>query len=192
MEGRGHRQQHGALGAFGLCDLDGAIDRGLVAGDDHLPAAIVVGGLAHLALGRFGCHRHRRLIVEAEQRGHRAGADRHGLLHRKPARAQQPRGIAEAETAGRGQRRIFAERMPGHEGGILAHRETGLALQHPQGGDRDRHQGRLGVFGELQGFGRAVPDGRRQLLAQRRIDLVEYGARGRKGLGERLAHADSL
>ena len=36
------------------------------------------------------------------------------------ARAQQPRGIADGEAAGRCQRRIFAERMAGHEGGIPA------------------------------------------------------------------------
>src|SRR5581483_9814149 len=43
-----------------------------------------------------------------------------------------------------------------------------------------------------QGFGRAVPNGRRQPLAQRRVDLVKDGSRRRKGLGERLAHADGL
>ena len=37
--------------------------------------------------------RHRRLIVEAEQRRHGADADRHRLLHRKAAGAQQPRGV---------------------------------------------------------------------------------------------------
>src|SRR3569623_715341 len=48
MERCGHRQQHRAHGALDLGNLDGAIDRGLVAGDDHLTAAIVVGGLADL------------------------------------------------------------------------------------------------------------------------------------------------
>ena len=58
--------------------------------------------------------------------------------------------------------------------------------------DRHRHQRRLGVLGELQGFGRTVPDHGGQLLAERRIDLVEHRAGGRKGFGERLAHADRL
>ena len=70
--------------------------------------------------------------------------------------------------------------------------KAGLGLQHAQGGDRDRHQGRLGIFGELEGFGRAIPDDGRQLLAERGIDLVEYGPRGRKGVRQGLAHADGL
>ena len=57
---------------------------------------------------------------------------------------------------------------------------------------RDRHQRRLGVFGELQGLGRAVPDDGGQLFPERRIDLVEHRARGRKSLRQGLAHADRL
>ena len=93
MERRGHRQQHGAFGAPGLGDLDRTIHGSLVAGDNHLPAAIVVGGLADLSLGGFIGDRHGRVVIEAEQRGHGANADRDRLLHRKPARAQQPRRI---------------------------------------------------------------------------------------------------
>ena len=96
MERRRHRQQHGALGALGLGDLERALDRGLVAGDHDLAAAIVVGGLADLTLRGLVGDRHRGLIIEAEQRGHGADADRHRLLHGKAAGAQQPRGIADA------------------------------------------------------------------------------------------------
>ena len=96
------------------------------------------------------------------------------------------------QAAGGGQRGIFAERVSGHEGGVPADREAGLGLQHAQGGERDRHQRRLGVFGKLQGFGRAVPDDGGQLLAERRVDLVEHRAGGRKSLRQRLAHADRL
>ena len=192
MERRRHRQQHGALGALGLGDLERALDRGLVAGHHDLPAAIVIGGLADLALRGLVGNGDRGLVVEPEQRRHRAGADRHRLLHGKAAGAQQARGIADAEAAGGGERGIFAERMAGHEGGVPPDREAGLGLQHPQGGERDRHQGRLGIFGELQGLGRAVPDDGGQLLAERRIDLVENRARRRKGLRQGLAHADRL
>ena len=59
-------------------------------------------------------------------------------------------------------------------------------------GQRDRHQRRLGVFGELQGLGRAVPDDGGQLFAERRVDLVEHRAGGRKSLRQGLAHADRL
>ena len=65
-------------------------------------------------------------------------------------------------------------------------------LQHPQSRQRNRHQRRLGIFGELQGLGRAVPNDGCQLFTERRIDLVEHRAGGRKGLRQRLAHADRL
>ena len=120
MERRRHRQQHGALGALGLGDLERALDRGLVAGDHDLAAAIVVGGLADLALGRFLGDRDRRLVIEPEQCRHGADADRHRLLHGETAGAQQPRGIADGKAAGGGQRGIFPERVPGDIGGIAA------------------------------------------------------------------------
>ena len=53
MERRGHRQHHRALGTSGLGDLDRALDRCLVAGNHDLTAAIVVRGLADLALRGF-------------------------------------------------------------------------------------------------------------------------------------------
>ena len=192
MERGGHRQQHRALGALGFCNFERAFDRRLVAGDHHLPAAIVVGGLADLALGSLACDRHRRLIVETEQCRHGADADRHRLLHRKAAGAQQTRGIGDAQAAGRGQRRIFTERMAGHKGGIPADRETGFRFQHAQRRDRNRHQGGLGIFGQLEGFGRSLPNDRRQLFAERGVNLVEYRPRGRERIRQGLAHAHGL
>ena len=93
MERRGHRQQHRAPGALPLRDLDRALDRGLVAGDHDLPAAIVVRRLAHLTLRGLGRDRRRGIEFQSEQRRHRAGADRHRGLHGAAADAQQPRGI---------------------------------------------------------------------------------------------------
>src|SRR5947199_8907137 len=80
MERRRHRQQHGALGASGFRDLHCTIDRGLITGDHHLTAAIVVGGLTNLTLGGLMGDRRRRFVVEAEQGRHRAGADSYRLL----------------------------------------------------------------------------------------------------------------
>ena len=136
--------------------------------------------------------RHRRFIVEAEQGRHRTGPDRYRLLHGKPAGAQQTRAVSNAEAAGRRQRGVFAKRVSGHEFGVPSDRETGLGLEYAQSGERDRHQRRLGVFGELQRLGRAVPDDRGQPFAKRRIDLVEHSPRRRKGLRQGLAHADDL
>ena len=47
MEGRGHRQQHGALDAALLGDLHGPLDGRPGAREHDLPAAIVIGHLAH-------------------------------------------------------------------------------------------------------------------------------------------------
>ena len=94
MERRGHRQQHRALGAFGFGNFERALDRGLVAGDHDLPAAIVVGGLANLSLRGLIGDGHRGLVIETKQSGHGADADRHRLLHGKAAGAQQARGVS--------------------------------------------------------------------------------------------------
>ena len=54
--------------------------------------------------------------IGAEQRRHRPFAHRHRLLHGAAACLEQPRRIGEAERAGSGKRRIFAERMAGDIG----------------------------------------------------------------------------
>ena len=192
MEGRGDRQNHRALGAFGLGDLDRALDRGLVARHHHLAAAIVVGGLAHLALRRFGGDRRSGVEFEPDQRRHGADADRHRFLHRLPARAQQPRGVGNGEGAGRGERGIFAERMAGDELRVALEIEPGFGFQHAHDRERDRHQRRLGVFGERERLGRAFEYDAAELGAERPVDLVEHGLRGREIVGQRLAHADRL
>ena len=63
MEWCGHWKKHRALRAFGLCDFQCALDGGLVAGHDHLPAAIVVCGLTDLSLCGFLGHRNCRLVI---------------------------------------------------------------------------------------------------------------------------------
>jgi hypothetical protein len=96
MERRRDRQQHGAPGTPGFGDLERTFDRGLVAGDHNLSAAIVVGGLTDLTLRGLLGDRHRGLVIKTEQGGHGANADRHCLLHGKAAGAQQACGIADA------------------------------------------------------------------------------------------------
>ena len=49
--------------------------------------------------------------VEAEDRRHRAGADRHRLLHRLGAKAHQRQRIGQAQRAGGDQRGVLAERV---------------------------------------------------------------------------------
>ena len=171
---------------------DRALDGGLVAGDHDLGAAIVVRRVADLALRRLAGDLERGLVFEAEQGRHRPLPHRNRLLHGVAADAQQPRRIGDREAAGGGERRIFAERMAGDEGGVALQVEAGLGLQHAHGRQADGHEGRLGVRGEGELLGRPLPDEARQLLRQGRVHLVEDGPGLRKGLGQRLAHADGL
>ena len=99
VEGRGDGQHDRALGALGLGDLRTALDGGLGAGDHHLAIAVVVGGLAHLALRGFrrGCGSSRE--IEAEQGRHGAGAHGRRTLHRLAADPEQARRIGKREGA---------------------------------------------------------------------------------------------
>ena len=192
MERRRYRQQHGALGTLVLGNLHRPVDGCLVAGHHDLSAAIVVGSLADLTLGRFARHRNRRLKVETEQCSHGARADGNGLLHRKTTGAQQPRRIGKAEAVSRRQRRIFAKRMAGDIGSIPADGKSGFGFQDAERRNRDRHQSRLRILGKLQRLCRAVPNDGRQPIAKGRVDLVEHSSCHRKRIRERLAHADGL
>ena len=194
MEGRGDRQQHAALDAALARQLNRALDRRLGAADHDLPGRVVVGGRAdRTRLLRRGLgDRRRRLEIGAEQRRHGAFADRHRLLHGAPAPLQEPRGVAERQRAGRGQRRIFAERMPGHERDPVGDPHAALALDHPHHRQAHRHQRRLGVLGQGQLQLRPLEHQPRQPLLQRLVDLLERLARRRKGFRQRPPHADGL
>ena len=168
MEGRGDRQQHGAAWRrAALAMRDRPLDRRLVRrrrrpGRRHCrwrprrprPAR------RRAAIARGGSK------IEAEQR-------RHGALAR-PARpsAWRRRGCAAAaryramrEAAGGGERRIFAERMAGDEGGVaLAGRDPPRASSTRNDGQADRHQRRLGIVGERQLVLRTLPHDGRELL----------------------------
>ena len=98
--------------------------------------------------------------VEAEHRRHGALADRYRCLHGPAAQPQQARGIADVEAAGRGQRRIFAERMAGDEPAEPASRRPLARLQRAQRRERGGHQRRLGVLGQAQRARRALEDQR--------------------------------
>ena len=90
MEGRGDRQQHRALGAPLLRQCRRPVRPRPAAGNDDLAAAIVVGGLADLALGRVLAELGDRLGIEADDRGHRA------LRRSAPPPAWHCRGCAAA------------------------------------------------------------------------------------------------
>ena len=76
--------------------------------------------------------------------------------------------------------------------GVALEIDAGFGLEHAHRRQRHRHQRRLRILGQRHAFGRAFPHDGRELVAERRVDLVEDGARRGEGLGQRLAHADRL
>ena len=73
-----------------------------------------------------------------------------------PRSLQQARGVADREAAGRGQRRVLAERMAGDEPQSSASRAAAARLERAQRRERGRHQRRLGVLGQAQPLVRAL------------------------------------
>ena len=197
VERRGDGQQNAALDAPAflvvLHHRHRPFDRAFMAGNHDLGGIIIVRDGADLPfrLGSFG-----KVFgfgdIGAEQRGHRALTHRHGALHRLPAQFQQPCGFAQRDRSGGAQCAIFAQRMPGHAAGDIGQLHAALLLQHAQHGHGQRHDRRLGVFGEHQLIRRAVFHEREQLLAERVVDFLEQFAGMGAGGGQVCAHADLL
>jgi hypothetical protein len=106
--------------------------------------------------------------------------------------AAETRRVRQGEAAGRGQRRIFAEAVPGDEPRLGGQRPLALGLQHLEDRLADRHQRRLGVLGQGEIAFRPFEHQLGELLLQRVIDLLEDVSGGRKGLGQGAAHAGGL
>src|SRR5262249_2735470 len=84
------------------------------------------------------------------------------------------------------------DRVAGDELRIAFEFDPRLGLQHPHGCERDRDQRRLRILGERHTLGRAFPHHGRELVAERRIDLLEgHPGRG-KVLRQPLTHPDGL
>ena len=83
----------GSLDAAILGERNGTLDRTLVARQHDLPRVVVVGDLAHFAIGRGLCQGNRLLDIGAQQRAHRALPHGHRRLHRLSAQLEQPRRV---------------------------------------------------------------------------------------------------
>ena len=82
--------------------------------------------------------------------------------------------------------------MAGDELRVALEVETGFRLQHADRGDRHRHQRRLRVLGQRQGFDRTFEDNGRQLAAERLVDFIEHLPGRREIRRQGLAHANRL
>ena len=109
MERRADRQRHGAADAEFGRKLCRAADCRLGTADDDLAGRIVVGDLADAVLRRGGGGQlFSRFKIGAEQRQHGPLSCRDGLLHRKPAQAQELGRIGQREHPRRGKGRVLA------------------------------------------------------------------------------------
>ena len=127
------------------------------------------------------------LRIEAHDCRHRAGSDRHGLLHELPAAADHTQRVGEREGAGRHVGRVLAETMTGDKRGCEAARR-----QQPAGGDADGENRRLLILGQREPILGPFEADSAQRLAQRVVRLGEGLAADRERLRQRLAHADFL
>jgi hypothetical protein len=160
--------------------------------DHDLARRVVVGDRADIASRRTRRDGAGVVQFQPQQGRHRALADRHRLLHRQAAGLQQPRGIREAHGSRRRQRRIFAQRVAGDEGGVVSQGKSALRSQDAHNGHRHGHQRRLRVLGQAQVVVGPFEHQLREALPERVVDLLKYLAGGGKGIGQRPAHADLL
>ena len=128
------------------------------------------------------------LGVQAEDRGHRARADRHRLLHVAAAPPHDPQRVGERERAGGDVGRVLAEAVAGDE----RRADSPCDVEQPARGDADREDRRLRVLGQRQLILGPFEAQAAERLAERGVGLGERLAADRKRVGERLAHADLL
>ena len=175
-----------------LRHLDRALDRLGMAGEDDLAGIVVVGDFADLSLcSRFG-QRGRLVDIGPEQRGHRAFADRHRILHGDAAQAQKLRRVRQRESARRAQGGVFTERMARDAGGVVRQLDPEFLRQHALGGDGVGHDRGLRIRGQRQFAFRPFAHQSADFLRQRLVDFLEHFARNGAGIGEIGTHPDLL
>ena len=110
MERRAHRQRHRALRAARLAFLDRALDRALLAGDHDLSRRVEVHRL-HRAAG-LAARGNDVLVLQVEDRRHRALPGRHGVLHGLCTEMHERQRVGKADRAGGRERGVLAQAMP--------------------------------------------------------------------------------
>ena len=115
VESATHHEGQCALGTGSLQLLASLGDGLLVARDDQLAGAIVVGGHDDLALlAHFGADLLDGLVRQADDGCHRTGVLLAGLLHGVGTGCHQPQAILETQGTAGHKRRELAERVAGY------------------------------------------------------------------------------
>ena len=135
---RADRQHDGALRTFGLGDCRAALDRRFMPRDHDLAGRIEIHRFDDFALRGFGARRAHRVIVKPEDRRHRAGAQRHRVLHGLGAQAHERQRVAQAHHARHHQRGVLAETVSGNHRRLSAARCAPCAINSITGGQHQR------------------------------------------------------
>src|SRR5260221_703503 len=130
---------------------------------------------------------HYVLIIEIQHRRHRPLALRHRFLHRLRAKVHQRQAIGKAERAGRRERRVLAQAMPGRELRRWPAKRAPCAVHGIAGGD---HRG-LRVDRLVQRFGRSFVQQPHERGAERSFSFFQNVLDLRQA-GVALQHADRL
>ena len=157
------------------------VDGGILAGDDDLAGAVVVCGPDSLDPAAELLD---RLVLEPEDRRHRAGVQASSLRHRETTLTHEPDRLARAHCRDRRQRSELADRVTDDEV-----RLESLGPDRSQDGERRRDQRRLLHLGVDQLVERSVEAELLEIeaggLTAGAIDVHRSG----NGLGELTAHA---
>ena len=185
MEGPADLQGQAALGAQLLGQCGGLVHGGLLATDDQLAGAVVVGDLHHAGASGLPARLLELLAVQAQHGGHAAGTARRGCGHGLAAKGGQGNGLGSGEHPG------------ALEGGVLAQGEARgvvrdnapLRQQGGHAGGKGHHTG-LGVLGQVQHPVGVGEHGGFQIEVH--AGGVQHGAEGGMGLVEIGPHAGVL
>ena len=149
MERSAHRKRQRALRSLGLAGFDGAGDGLLLSCNHHLTRRVEVHGLDFTT--DAGARIYDFLVVQHQNRGHRALPFRHGLLHRLRPVTHERQAILESDRACRDQRGVLAQAVAGDDVGPRAAERAPRAVRCVSRG----HHRRLCVYGLIQRFRRA-------------------------------------
>ncbi|MNT09702.1 hypothetical protein D3C72_1444990 [compost metagenome] len=187
MERRGYGQQQCALGACRLGQFAGALDGGLVSRDHDLRGRIEVHCFDDFALRGGSARGAHGIVIQTENRGHGARANRHGSLHGVGAHAYQAHGIVKRQRTGGRQRGVLAQAVAGHDVGLATARGAPGRVER----DAGRQHGGLGIGGQVELLHGPLRDQRAQVLPEG-LRGLRHGVSDRRNARPGIQHADSL
>ena len=192
MERCADRQLDGPTYAAGLGRFNGEINRRSSTAYNDLSGRIVIRKLDYASRAGFGDNFIDNGLFGTEDRRHGALSSRDRALHAIAPKAKQACCVRDRQRAGRGQRGIFAKRMSGNKGSQIGDVAAGGLSKNGKCRHRGGKKSGLCIAGKTKILFRPVFHHREEILAKRRVHLVEDGSRLGMGISKRGAHANGL